>query len=136
MNNLLTISMIIQRKMNLKDIDGLIVNTYVFAVIAAVIMLALAILIASSIKYQPGPNPKDSSKRKLWFWILAILTPVSFYMYNLLLVTPGIKAGPAMNKFFMHSALSPVVSFVLFLILGITISKLFKRKKVGTWFNK
>jgi hypothetical protein len=41
-----------------------------------------------------------------------------------------------MNKFFMHSALSPVVSFVLFLILGITISKLFKRKKVGTWFNK
>jgi len=136
MNNLLTISMIIQRKMNLKDIDGLIVNTYVFAAIAAVIMLALAILIASSIKYQPGPNPKDSSKRKLWFWILAILTPVSFYMYNLLVVTPGIKAGPAMNKFFMHSALSPVVSFVLFLILGITISKIFKRKKVGTWFNK
>jgi len=136
MNNILTISMIVQRKMNIKDVEGLIVNTYVFAVLAAVVMLAIAILIANSIKYQPGPNPKDTPKRKLWFWILAILTPITFYIYNLFIVSPGIKSGPAMNKFFMHSALSPVVSLVVFITFGIVVSKIFKRKKVGTWFNK
>jgi hypothetical protein len=41
-----------------------------------------------------------------------------------------------MNKFAMHSALSPVVSIVIYIALGVTISKIFKRKKVGTWFNK
>ena len=136
MNNALTIILFVQKKMSLRVVDGLIINTYMFAVITAIVMLAIALLVANSIKYQPGPNPKDASKRKLWFWILAILTPVIFYVYNLVLVMPNIKAGPAMNKFFMHSALSPVVSIVVFVALGITLSKIFKRKKVGTWFNK
>ncbi len=136
MNNALTILLFAQKKMSLRDVDGLIVNTYMFAVISAIVMLAIALLIANSIKYQPGPKPKDASKRKLWFWILAILTPVIFYVYNLVLVMPNIKAGPAMNKFFMHSALSPVVAIVVFIAFGVILSKIFKRKKVGTWFNK
>lgn len=136
MNNPLTILLFVQKKMSLRDVDGLIVNTYMFAVISAIVMLAIALLIANSIKYQPGPKPKDASKRKLWFWILAILTPVIFYVYNLVLVMPNIKAGPAMNKFFMHSALSPVVAIVVFIAFGVILSKIFKRKKVGTWFNK
>jgi hypothetical protein len=52
------------------------------------------------------------------------------------MVLPNIKAGPAMNKFSLHSGLSPVVAFAVFVILGIVVSKIFKRKKVGNWFNK
>ena len=126
----------VQKKMNLRDIDGLITNTYMFAVISAIVMLAIAILVASMIQFQSGANPKDRMKRKIWFWTLAILTPVIFYTYNLTLVMPNIKAGPAQNKFFMHSALSPVVAFAVFVIFGIVVSKIFKRKKVGNWFNK
>ena len=136
MNNALTILLFVQRKTSLKGIDGLITNTYMFAVITAIVMIGIAILVATSVKNQPGPNPRDAAKRKLWFWILGILTPIIFYAYNLTLVMPNIKAGPAMNKFFMHSALSPVVSIVIYIVLGVTISKIFKRKKVGTWFNK
>lgn len=122
--------------MNLRDVDGLITNTYMFAIIASIVMLGLAILIASMIQFQSGANPKDRMKRKVWFWVLAVLTPILFYVYNLILVVPNIKAGPAMNKFFMHSALSPVVAFAVFVIMGIVVSKIFKRKKVGNWFNK
>ena len=64
MINLITIALIAQKKMNLKDIDGLITNTYMFAIIAAVVMLGLAVLVASMIKYQAGANPKDRMKRK------------------------------------------------------------------------
>ena len=28
-------------------------------------------------------NPKDRMKRKVWFWVLAVLTPILFYVYNL-----------------------------------------------------
>ena len=136
MINLITIALIAQKKMNLRDIDGLITNTYMFAVIAAVVMLGLAVLIASMIKFQAGANPKDRMKRKVWFWVLAVITPILFYVYNSALVVPNIKAGPAMNKFFMHSALSPVVAFTVFVVMGIVLSKIFKRKKVGNWFNK
>ena len=136
MNNVFTILLIVQKKMNLRDIDGLVTNTYMFAVISAIVMLAIAILVASMIQFQSGANPKDRMKRKIWFWTLAILTPVIFYTYNLTLVMPNIKAGPAQNKFFMHSALSPVVAFAVFVIFGIVVSKIFKRKKVGNWFNK
>jgi hypothetical protein len=41
-----------------------------------------------------------------------------------------------MNKFSMHNWLSPVVAFAVFVVLGIVVSKMFKRKKVGNWFNK
>ena len=136
MNNAFTILLIVQKKMGLKGIDGLVTNTYMFAVVTAIVMLGLAILVASMIQYQSGANPKDRIKRKTWFWILGILTPVIFYVYNLTMVMPNIKAGPAMNKFFTHSALSPVVAFAIFVILGVVISKIFKRKKVGNWFNK
>lgn len=135
MNNLLTI-LFIQNRMNLRDMDGLITNTYMFAVMTAIVMIGIAILVASMIQFQSGANPKDRMKRKIWFWILAVLTPVIFFLYNLFLVLPNIKAGPAMKKFSLHNGLSPVVAFVLFVVFGIVISKLFKRKKVGNWFNK
>ena len=136
MNNAFSILLIVPKKMNLRDIDGLITNTYMFAVVTAIVMLGLAILVASMIQYQSGANPKDRMKRKMWFWILGIITPIIFYVYNLTLVMPNIKAGPAMNKFFTHSALSPVLAFAIFVILGVIVSKIFKRKKVGNWFNK
>ncbi len=136
MNNAFTILLIVQKKMGLKGIDGLVTNTYMFAVVTAIVMLGLAILVASMIQYQSGANPKDRIKRKTWFWILGILTPIIFYVYNLTMVMPNIKAGPAMKKFSTHGALSPVVAFAIFVILGVVISKIFKRKKVGNWFNK
>jgi len=122
--------------MNLRDMPGLITNTYMFAVMTAIFMIGIAILVASMIQFQSGANPKDRMKRKIWFWILAVLTPVIFFLYNLYLVLPNIKAGPAMNKFSLHNGLSPVIAFVLFVVFGIVVSKLFKRKKVGNWFNK
>lgn len=135
MNTLNTI-LILQKKLSLRDVDGLITNTYMLAVVTAIVMLGLAILISNLISYEGGANPKDPGKRKVTFWVLAISTPVIFYLYNLFLVVPNIKKGPALDKFFMTSAISPVISVVTFLLIGITLSKIFKGKKIGNWFNK
>lgn len=136
MNNTLTILLLAQKKLNLRDIDGLVVNTYMVSIFSAIIILVLAILVASMIQYQSGANPKDKMKRKLWFWIFAVLSPISVFTYNFIFVLPNIKAGPAMNKFSLHNGISPIVAFVIYLVFGIVISKIFKRKKIGNWFNK
>jgi hypothetical protein len=58
MNNALTILLFVQKKMDLRDIDGLITNTYMFAVITAIVMIGIAILVASMIQFQSGEVPK------------------------------------------------------------------------------
>ena len=135
MNTILLLTAI-QKKLSLRDIDGLITNTYVLAVVVAVITIGIAVLISSQISFERGANPKDPRKRKITFWILAVLTPVIFYIYNLFLVIPNIKKGPALDKFFTTSAITPVISLVTFIVLGVILSKIFKTKKIGNWFNK
>jgi len=135
MNTILLLTTI-QKKIPIREIDGLITQTYTLAVIVAVVTLALAILISSQISFERGANPKDPRKRRITFWILAVITPVIFYMYNLFLVIPNIKKGPALAKFFNTSAIAPVISLVTFIVLGVILSKIFKTKKIGNWFNK
>ena len=135
MNTILLLTTI-QKKIPIREIDGLITQTYMLAVIVAVVTLALAILISSQISFERGANPKDPRKRRITFWILAVITPVIFYMYNLFLVIPNIKKGPALAKFFNTSAIAPVISLVTFIVLGVILSKIFKTKKIGNWFNK
>ena len=132
--NTLTILILLQRKLSLRDVDGLITNTYMLAVVTALVTLGIAILISNSIAYELSEKPKDPRKRKIIFWVTAIVTPILFYVYNLFLVIPNIKKGPALDKFFMTSAISPVVSLVTFILVGFILSKIFKSKKIGTWF--
>jgi len=134
--NSIILNVFLVTKISVKYIPGLIANTYIFAVILGIILLSVAVLIASQIKYQGGANPKDPMKRKVWFWTLAGLTPTAFYLYNMLMVIPNVKKGKALALFYMHSALSPVVALVVFIALGVVLSKIFKTKKIGNWFNK
>tara|TARA_A100001388_G_C28772362_1_gene504733 strand:+ start:1837 stop:2238 length:402 start_codon:yes stop_codon:yes gene_type:complete len=132
--NTLTILNLIQQKLSLRDIDGLITQTYVFAVVVAIVALGVAILISNSIAFEFSEKPKDPRKRKIVFWLIAVISPILFYGYNLFLVTPNIKKGPAAAEFFMTGALSPVVTLVTYVVVGFLLAKIFKTKKIGTWF--
>ena len=45
--NTLTILILLQRKLSLRDVDGLITNTYMLAVVVAIVLLGIAILISN-----------------------------------------------------------------------------------------
>ena len=51
-------------------------TAYVIGIIVFFVLLLVSILIANRIAYESGVTPRDPAKRKLWFWVLAILTPV------------------------------------------------------------
>ena len=116
------------------QIDGLIVKTYIMAVIFGIIMLGVAILFSNLIKIDPSPNASDAKKRRVVFWVIAVLSPVLFYLYNFFIVMQTINRGPAQNMFQAPAAISSVVALITVIALGFILSKSFKGKKIGNWF--
>ena len=123
-----------QTKINVRDVPGLITQTYIIAIIFVVAFILIAVIISNLIKFQGGTNPKDPGKRRLWFWILAVVAPISFYLYNLLMVIPNVKTGPALNKFSMHPPIASGIILVAYILVGFALAKMFSRGKIGNWF--
>jgi methionine sulfoxide reductase heme-binding subunit len=119
---------------NLKGVPALITSTYIFALIFAGVFLLLAAIVSNAIKFQGGENPRDAFKRRMWFWIFAILGPVSFFIYNILMVIPTIKKGPAVAKFGVTHIIGTAVILVVYILIGFVLSKVMKKGKIGNWF--
>jgi sulfoxide reductase heme-binding subunit YedZ len=117
-----------------KDVDGLLIETYVTAGLFALVFILLSILIANLIKYEGGTNPKDSGKRRMWFWLLAAFSPVAIFLYEFLMIIPKVQPGPAMSKFMPHPYVAVGVVLVIYILVGFILSKTMKRGKVGNWF--
>ena len=122
------------QSVSLRDVPALITSTYIFAIIFLAVFLLLAIIISNMIAYEGGTNPKDPGKRKMWFWIFAIVGPISFYLYNFLAVIPSVRKGPASASFEMHPSIATVIVLVSYIVIGFILAKTMKRGKLGNWF--
>jgi len=117
-----------------RDVPALITQTYILSAVVAIVFILLAVVSANLIKFEGGTNPKDPGKRRVWFWLLAALSPIAFLGYNLLLVIPELCKGPASSKFSMHPFIATGIVLVLYILIGLVLSKTMKRGKVGNWF--
>lgn len=107
-------------------------STYILSIIFAAAVLLLAALISSAIKYQGGANPKDPGKRKMWFWIFAILNPIIFYCIAAFAMVPSNKKEAVAWNDSLPIAVG--IGFVVYIVLGFVLSKVFKNGKLGNWF--
>ena len=121
-------------QVSLKEVPALITQTYIFAVIVMVVFLLLAIIVSKIIAHEGGTNPKDPGKRKMWFWIFAIVGPISFFLYNYMLVIPTVRRGPAMEMFSSHPSIATVIILVSYIVIGFILAKTMKKGKLGNWF--
>ena len=106
-------------------------SAYMSGVITSLILILISGVIAKSISFKPDLT--DVSKRKLWFWVLAILCPIitcgiTFAIYS------GIKGKSAQNTYMTAMCISAVVSFLLYVVLGSIVAKTNKNGKLGNWF--
>ena len=117
------------------QVDGLISNTYILAIVAALVFVGIAILISSMIAYQGGKNPTDAKKRRVWFWITGIIAAAAFFCYNYFYVSGTIVPTQMLqDKFFTHTAIATGVTLATFVLIGFMASKLMKKGKFGTVF--
>lgn len=107
-------------------------TTYFLSIIFAAVVLLLAALISNAIKFEGGANPKDSGKRKMWFWIFAVLNPIIFYSIAAFVMPPSNRK--ALETWNDSLPIATAVGFVVYIILGFVMAKIFKHGKIGNWF--
>lgn len=108
---------------------------YIYAAIVAAAMILISALISMAIKFEGGSNPKDPGMRKMWFWVFAIINPIVCYLVGMFLVAPSANNDQIAHDEFMSAlAIGTGVGFVLYIIIGFVLSKVFKNGKLGNWF--
>jgi len=120
---------------NVRELEGLITNTYILAVVCAIVFVAVSMLFAQLIAYEGGKTPRDPARRRVWFWVLAVIDMCLFFAWNYFFVLEKIMPVPALqNKFLIHTAIATGVTLVVYFLLGFGLSKLMKKGKFGTIF--
>lgn len=107
---------------------------YVFAVVAALLFILISAIISNSIKYEGGSNPKDPRKRKVWFWILGIISPFAHLFSGVVTFYYPENNEYAKSQLIFAIAMGAAITFVLYVVLGFILSKIFKNGKLGNWF--
>jgi len=108
-------------------------EAYIISLGTAIIFLLIAALIANTIKYEGGSNPTDPKRRKTWFWLLAVLNPVVIFLLGYYVFMPD-ENIMVVNKYVAALSIGTAIGFVVYIILGFILSKMFRNGKVGNWF--
>lgn len=125
------------------------ISMFVVAIVCALGFLLLAMLVANLIKFEPGSNPRDPQKRKLWFWIFGVLAFILAFVLLYFVIPVPVEAidwdqivdvsarrryEAQMAHYRMMAGIATGVCFVVYILLGFILSKIFKNKKIGNWF--
>lgn len=106
-------------------------SAYMSGVITSLVLILISGLIAKSISFKPDLT--DVSKRKLWFWVLAILCPIITFGITFAIYS-GIKGKSAQNTYMVAMCIATVISFILYVVLGFIAAKTKKNGKLSNWF--
>jgi sulfoxide reductase heme-binding subunit YedZ len=107
---------------------------YIIAVVAALLFILIAALISNAIKFEGGANPKDPAKRKMWFWVLGILAPIANLLFGLFTYYYPEGNSYAKSKLITAIGIGSAITFVVYILVGFILSKIFKNGKLGNWF--
>lgn len=105
---------------------------YIIGAICMAVCFLFAFISANMINYRPDHS--DKSSRKVWFWVFAVITLIATFLINYFGFAQGIKVKAHQSDFITATCISTGVFFVLYIVLGFVVSKIFKNKKVQSWF--
>lgn len=120
----------------LRQVQSLIGDTYVYAVIIGILALILAFIVANLIKYQGGKNPKDHITRLIWYIVVGLIMPIGFFLYNALFVSNHITKAPLQAKFSTANLLATLAILLIYIIIGILTMLIMRSSKWGSILGK
>ena len=111
-------------------------NSYITSIIFAGLFILIAAVVSNAIKFEGGANPKDPGKRKMWFWIMAILNPVLFFVISAFVLAPNPENDQMVYDNFKDSLpIAAGIGFVVYIVLGFVLSASIKNGKINNWFH-
>jgi sulfoxide reductase heme-binding subunit YedZ len=108
-------------------------SAYIITLLTALIFVLISALIANAIKFEGGSNPKDPQSRKTWFWILAILNPAVAFLLGYFVFKPDANMM-VVNRYMSALSMGTAIGFVVYILIGFVLSKIFANGKIGHWF--
>lgn len=116
----------------LKEVQALIGETYMYAVIIALAALLLAFIIAYIVKFQGGKDPKDHIVRRIWYIVIGLSFPIMFFLYNSLYVSSYIVKVPLQAMYSNANIIATIIVFLIYLAVGVITMLVFPRTKWGS----
>jgi H+/gluconate symporter-like permease len=120
---------------NIKQIDALIGETYMYAIIIAIIALVIAYIIANLFNWG-GKNDKSHIRRRVWYIIIGIVAPTMFFLYNALFVARSITKAPLLARFSTANVLATLTELGIYLFIGILSMVILRSSKWGSILGK
>ena len=121
---------------SIKSVNALIAETYVYAIILAILAIAVAYLIARLINWKGGKDDNSHIIRRIWYIVIGLIAPISFFLYNTLVVSEKISKAPLVAKFSSANVFATIIILGLYLLLGISTGLVFRKSKWGSIFGK
>jgi len=110
-------------------------TSYIIALIVAGAMILIAALISSAIQFKGGSHPKDPGQRKTWFWVIAVINPIVFFILGRFVLAPNPEDDQMVfDEYMKVLPIATGVGFVLYIVIGFVLSKIFRHGKLGHWF--
>lgn len=108
-----------------------ITSAYMWAIVVMAVAFLLAVVISNLILFKP--NDPGTVKRRVWFWTLCVGACVVGFLINYF-IGQKITVPSIQSNYYMHAGIAVGVCFVVYIVVGFVVSKLFPDSKVGTWF--
>lgn len=109
------------------------ITAYTVSAIITLVILFIAAIIANLIKFEGGSKPKDPKIRKRWFWILCLVNPVLIFLLGFFVFMPDGNMRVVKN-YIGALCIGTAAGFILYILLGFILSRLFTNGKLGHWF--
>ena len=120
---------------NAHQLEPLLGTTYVYATITMLVALAISILVAQLIAFQPR-NDRSYITRRIWSIIICIVSAVGFWLYNQLYVMGTITREPLQNRFAMTNLACLGITIGGYAVLGLVVALVFRKSKFATVYFK
>jgi hypothetical protein len=121
---------------NVPQLDSLIINTYIMAVVIVIIAILLSVVIIKLIPWEGGSNDKSYLKRRTSFVIIWVLSIVFFFIYNYFFELDKMTNVAFRSTFGYHIAIGCASILLLYGIVGFVIMKLFRKSKYGSMLGE
>lgn len=109
-------------------------DAWVYGLIVAGVALAIAIAIAFLINWRS--NRRDYITRRIWFIIIGLVAPASYWLYNVQAVAPQIQ-NPGFRNMFEATNLHVLIAVIFaYAVIGIILMFSFRTSKLGSILGK
>jgi hypothetical protein len=116
---------------SIKQVNALIAETYIYAIVIALVALVLAYIIARLIAWKGGYD-NSYVVRRIWYIVIGLVAPIFFFLYNTMVVSEKISKAPLVARFSTANIYATLTILGIYLILGIISMMVFRKSKWGS----